>query len=66
MFNAQGNVLIEHLRTYANGREKVTILNEFNKTTLEMIASVIIYLFCINLRENSLDFSGMIYTLILV
>lgn len=44
---------MEHLRTYANGREKVTILNEFNKTTLEMIASVITHLFCINLKEDS-------------
>ena len=44
---------MEHLRTYANGREKVTILNEFNKATLEMIASVIINLFCMKLKEGS-------------
>jgi hypothetical protein len=31
---------MEHLRESANGKQTVTLLNEFNKTTLKAIASV--------------------------
>ena len=39
-FNSTGNSLMEYLRELANGKQTVTLLNEFNKTTLKAIASV--------------------------
>lgn len=39
-FNYKADVLMEKLRKKANGKEKVTIFNEFNNLTLDIINHV--------------------------
>jgi hypothetical protein len=39
-FNLKGDILMEHLRPMADGKEMITLLKELNHITLEAIASV--------------------------
>ena len=39
-FNAKGDILMEHLRLKADGKQVVTLLKEFNHAALDAIASV--------------------------
>ena len=39
-FNSKGDILMEHLRQMADGKQIVTLLKEFNHVTLEAIGSV--------------------------
>jgi len=39
-FNSKGDILLERLRTLADGKTQVVLLNELNRTTLDAIASV--------------------------
>lgn len=39
-FNAKGEILMNRFRTLADGKTKVTLLDEFNHATLDVIASV--------------------------
>jgi hypothetical protein len=39
-FNNEGNALINHLRLYADTKEPVKLLDQFNMSTLRIIASV--------------------------
>jgi hypothetical protein len=42
-FNLQGDLLMEKLRTFADGKTMITLFKELNHATLDVIASVIIY-----------------------
>jgi hypothetical protein len=39
-FNTKGDILMDRLRSIADGKTTVTLLTEFNHATLEAIASV--------------------------
>jgi hypothetical protein len=39
-FNAKGDILMEHLRLKADGKQIITLLKEFNHAALDAIASV--------------------------
>lgn len=39
-FNSRSNILIQHLNTLADGKTVVTMLDEMNKTTLDVIGKV--------------------------
>ena len=39
-FNAKANDLIGYLRNKADGKTEVTLIDKFNHTTLDIIASV--------------------------
>lgn len=39
-FNAKGDILIERLRTIADGKTTIQLFNEINHATLDVIASV--------------------------
>ena len=39
-FNAKGDILMEHLRLKADGKQTIALLKEFNHAALDAIASV--------------------------
>ena len=39
-FNSKGDILMERLRSIADGKQTITLLKELNRATLEAIASV--------------------------
>lgn len=43
-FNAKTNVLMEKLRTYADGTTEVVLFKEINRMTLDIISSVSVFI----------------------
>ncbi len=41
-FNSKGDILLERIRSLADGKTVVTLFNELNHATLDVIASVLI------------------------
>lgn len=52
-FNTKGNLLLEKIRSLADGKTEVTMLNEFNYAALDVIATVSFNK--INLKINLLN-----------
>lgn len=57
-FNTKGNLLLEKIRSLADGKTEVTMLNEFNYAALDVIATVSFNK--INLKINLLNNTNQI------
>ena len=45
-FNTKGDALLEKLEKVADGKTVITLLDEFNRTTLDVIATVNMFALC--------------------